>query len=109
MNDSRMDYVIRFNKRYLPVETKLSVSAEPNIVSQVSKYVYNSQVFLTDDRKRRVTGEYFHPGKVLIIDTEKIFMYDAKSNLVEEILDLNQITSKADLSLVKQIIRQKLN
>ena len=109
MNDSRMDYVIRFNKRYLPVETKLSVSAEPNIVSQVSKYVYNSQVFLTDDRKRRVTGEDFHPGKVLIIDTEKIFMYDAKSNLVEEILDLNQITSKADLSLVKQIIRQKLN
>ena len=108
MNDSYMDYVMRFDGKYIPVETKLSVSAEPDIVGQVNKYVFNSRVFLTVDEIRFVTGEDFHRGKVLIIDTEKMYMFDASTNRVYEILDLDNITSRADLDQVKQIIRSNL-
>ena len=108
INDSFMDYVIGFNGQYLPVEVKLAVSAEPNIIGQVSKYVHNSKVFLTDDGSRWVTEQDFHDGKVLIIDTEKLYMYDAESNSVTEIYDLDQLTSKKDLQTVKRVIASHL-
>ncbi len=108
INDSFMDYVISFNGKYLPVEVKLAVSAEPNIIGQVSKYVHNSTVYLTDDRSRFITGSDFHDGKVLIIDTDKLYMYDAATNSVFEIFDLDQLTAKGDLQTVKRAIASYL-
>ena len=108
IHDSFMDYVFRFNGKYLPVETKLAVSAEPDIIGQVSKYVSNSRVFLTSDEKRFVSGNGFHNGKVLIIDTDKIYMYDAAPDSVTEIYNLDQLTSKGDLQTVKRVIKSHL-
>ena len=107
MNDSFMDYAMLFNGKYLPVETKLSVSAEPNIIGQVRKYVYNSKVFL-DNEGKTVSGEQFHNGKVLIIDTEKMYIYDDKQKDVKEILDLDCIESKEDLKTAKNAIMAAL-
>ena len=100
-------YALR--RQVSPGRKKLSVAAEPNIVNQVSKYVYNSKVFLTDDGSRVVTGADFHPGKVMIIDTEHIFMFDSKTQTVNQIKDLDQIASKADLYSVEQVIRKNLS
>ena len=65
-------------------------------------------MFLTDDGSKVVTGDSFYPGKVLIIDTEKIYMFDSKTKSVSKILDLDRINSKTDLSTVKQVIRSNL-
>ena len=99
---------MRFDGKYLPVETKLSVNAEPNLIGQVRKYVFNSKVFLTEDGSRYVTSADFFPGKVLIIDTEKIYMYNAATNFVNAIFDLDQLKSKADLDKVEQAVRESL-
>ena len=106
--DSFMDYVISFNGKYLPVEVKLAISAEPNILGQVSKYVHNSKVYLTDDGNKCATEQDFHDGKVLVIDTDKLYMYDAASDVVTEIYNLDRITSKANLQEVKHIIKSNL-
>lgn len=108
MNDSFMDYVILFGGKYLPVETKLSAAVEPNLKGQVSKYVYNSSVYLKDDGSRTVSGEEFHDGKVLIIDTEKVYIYDAKKNSIDELYDLANLVAKEDLEEVKRIISSTL-
>ena len=108
MNDSFMDYVMRFDGKNLPVETKLSVANEPHILNQVSKYVYNSNVYLTQDGKRCVTGASFHDGKVLIIDTEKLYMFDSATNTIDDIFDLDNLIGKSDLDKVKQAIRSNL-
>ena len=99
-----MDYVVLFHGKYLPVETKLSVSAESNLIGQVSKYVYNSKVFLQNDSSQWITGEYFHEGKVLIIDTENVYMYDASVRQIKKIVSLDQLKSAEDLSRVRQMI-----
>jgi O-acetyl-ADP-ribose deacetylase (regulator of RNase III) len=104
INDSFMDYVVLFHGKYLPVETKLSVSAESNLIGQVSKYVHNSKVFLQNDSSQWITGEYFHEGKVLIIDTENVYMYDASVSQIKKIVDLDQLKSAKDLSGVRQMI-----
>lgn len=104
INDSFMDYVVLFHGKYLPVETKLSVSAESNLIGQVSKYVHNSKVFLQNDSSQWITGEYFHEGKVLIIDTENVYMYDASVRQIKKIVSLDQLKSAKDLSRVRQMI-----
>lgn len=104
IHDSFMDYVIRFEGKLLPVEVKLSVNAEPNIVGQVSKYVFNNNVFLTDDGSRCASGKEFHDGKVLIIDTEKLYWYEAESNKVNAIFDLDDLTDREILQNVRQVI-----
>ena len=108
ISDSFMDYVICFEGKYLPVETKLAVSAEPNIVGQVSKYVHNTNVFLTSDGKRCTSGDRFHDGKVLIIDTERMYIYDDRSNTVRGVFDLDMLKSKEELSTIKQMILAQL-
>ena len=45
----------------------------------------------------------------MIIDTENIFMFDSKTQTVNEIMDLDQIASKADLYSVEQVIRKNLS
>ena len=108
INDSFMDYVISFNGKYLPVEVKLAVSAEPNTIGQVSKYVHNSKVFLTDDGSRYITGRDFHDGKVLIIDTEKLYMYDDLTRTVAEIYELDSIIGNSDIAEVRKVIIENL-
>ncbi len=108
INDSFMDYVMLFDGKYLPVEVKLSVAAERNIVGQVSKYVYNSKVFLTLNESRPVTSEAFHPGKVLLIDTDKLYLFDKSTDTVDELCNLDRITSFRDLDMVKALIRKTL-
>ena len=108
INDSFMDYVMLFNGKYIPVEVKLAVSAEPNIIGQVSKYVHNSKVFLTDDGSRYITGRDFHDGKVLIIDTEKLYMYDDLTRTVAEIYELDSIIGNSDIAEVRKVIIENL-
>lgn len=108
INDSFMDYVMLFYGKYIPVEVKLAVSAEPNIIGQVSKYVHNSKVFLTDDGSRYITGRDFHDGKVLIIDTEKLYMYDDLTRTVAEIYELDSIIGNSDIAEVRKVIIENL-
>lgn len=108
INDSFMDYVIMFNHKYLPVEVKLSVLAEPNIKHQVSKYVYNTKVFLTVDGKKTTSAEKFNSGKVLIIDTDSVYLYDSTTDLVSNIFSLDTLTCKNDIVVLRNIIAEKL-
>lgn len=108
INDSFMDYVMRFEGKFLPVEVKLSVPAEPNIIGQVSKYVFNSRVFLDVYEKRIVSGDMFHPGKVLVIDTENVYMYDAKTDSIDKLFDLDRISSRSKLEAAKTLIKKAI-
>ena len=106
INDSFMDYVMLFDGKFLPVEVKLAVSAEPNIVDQVSKYVHNSCVYLADDGTRCADWREFHDGKVLIVDTDKIYMYDDTVGTLDDIYDLNELDSPKKLADIRQAIKK---
>lgn len=108
INDSFMDYVMLFDKKYLPVEVKLSVSAEPNILSQVRKYVHNTRIYLTHDRKRVINESDMHSTKVLIIDTDKIYVYDSLDDKISVVFTLDQIQSKDDLEELRKLLATKI-
>ena len=104
MNDSFMDYVIRFNGKFLPVEAKLLVNGSESLIkTQVSKYVNNSCIIL-DNKGRKITGSDRHPDKVLVIDKETIYMYDGKKDSLDVIFELKNLNNTADLKTVRNII-----
>ena len=108
INDSFMDYVFSFDGHYLPIETKLSVPAEKNIKEQVSKYVYNSEVFCEAHGDKTLDVNNFYPGEVLVVDTEAIYMYDARTNELGKIFDLDELTTMDDIWSVKNKMRSML-
>ena len=104
MTDSFMDYVIRFNGKFLPVEAKLLVNGSESLIkTQVSKYVNNSCIIL-DNKGRKITGSDCHPDKVLVIDKETIYMYDGKKDSLDVIFELKNLNNNADLKTVRNII-----
>ena len=108
MNDSFMDYVIRFNGKFLPVEAKLLVDGSESLIkAQVSKYVRNSSIIL-EDRGRIITSSDCHPDKVLVIDKETIYMYDGKKDRLDAVYDLKNLKNAADLKSIRNTIIQNL-
>ena len=94
---SRVDNVIRFFGRYLPVEVNLSVPSEYNIVAQVSKYCNDDEVFLDKMETRGISREFLYYNHVLIIDTQNLFLYDDRTGIVEDLYDLGDIHTMDDI------------
>ena len=94
---SRVDNVIRFQGRYLPVEVKLSVPCEIDLPGQVTKYCNDTTVYLTKDEKRSADGTLFFYNHVLVIDTNNLFLYDDRTAVVEDICNLDSIRTIGDI------------
>ena len=104
INDSFMDYVIRFNGKYLPVEAKILVNGnEQQIKAQANKYVHNSSIIL-DNKGRTITGADCHFGKVLVADTSDLYMYTDSDDSLEPICSLNDLKTADDLPKIRHII-----
>lgn len=107
INPSFIDNVFLYSGKYLAVEVKLSVHAEPNIHAQLSKYCYNTAIHLNKDG-RVITSAEMHPGKVLAIDTEMLYMYDAPTDTLNPIFQLDDLCSLNDLPKLKTAISAAL-
>lgn len=103
--DSFVDNLIFMNGKYLPVEVKLSVSAQQNLKSQVLKYCYDDMI---TTKSKTLFPNNLYSNRVLIIDTESLFVYDAKHDSLEKIFELDGLTNKASIHTLKTKILQKL-
>lgn len=107
--DSFMDYVIKFKGKFLPVEAKLSVGAEPHIKDQVGKYVFNTMILLDSEKGKQISGADCYPGKVLVADTDNLYMFTASDDSLVPIFTLNDLRSEDDIAEVVQSISKALN
>ena len=82
------------NGKYLPVEIKLSVSVEKDIDSQLMSYCNLTQLYLTQDK---VVMDNIYRDNVLVIDTDKIYIYYDKKRMLKEVLELDNIESNDDI------------
>ena len=98
---SRMDNVIRFYRRYLPVEVKLNLSIG-SIASQVTKYCNDDVVYLDAHEKTEVSGERFYYNHVLLIDVDNIFLYDDRTGTIDQICNLDDICTEEDIKLFRE-------
>ena len=89
------------NGKYLPVEIKLSVSAEKDINSQLMSYCNLKQLYLTADK---VVTDNIYKDNVLVIDTDKIYVYYDKKRMIKEVFELDDIESNDDIDNLRVII-----
>lgn len=96
-----VDNAIKLNGKYLPVEIKLSVSAEKNISSQLASYCNLKQLYLTADN---MVTENIYKDNVLVIDTDKIYIYYGKKNMLREVIELDNIEFNNDIIALRKVI-----
>lgn len=96
-----VDNVIKMNGKYLPVEIKLSVSAEKNIKNQLMSYCNLKQLYLTEDK---IVSDNIYENNVLVIDTVKIYLYYDPKRTLKEIFELDNIRSNEDIVNLREII-----
>lgn len=101
-----VDNVIKMNGKYLPVEIKLSVSAEKDINSQLTSYCNLKQLCLTADK---VVTDNIYKDNVLVIDTDKIYIYNDHKRMLKEVFELDDIESNNDIIKLKEVIINLLN
>lgn len=101
-----VDNVIKMNGKYLPVEIKLSVSAEKDINSQLASYCNLKQLCLTTDK---IVTDNIYKDNVLVIDTDKIYIYYDKEKALREVFGLDNIESNNDIVDLREIIINMLD
>lgn len=98
---SFVDNVIKINGKYLPIEVKLSISAEKNIVGQLEKYCQLKELKLSKDK---IISSGFYTEKVLVIDTEELYLYNDETKALLIITKLDELSTNNDIQLLRDRI-----
>lgn len=107
-NPPRVDNIIVFNGKYLPVEIKLSIHNEADIEGQVKQYCGLSKVVLEKEKNIENPLNQMYSTNVLIIDTEDIYLYDDKTNTILKIYNLDRITELKEIQNLRKTISELL-
>lgn len=99
---SRVDNIIRFHGRYLPVEVKLSFPDESNLIAQVKKYCNDDEVFLDKNEKRGVRKELLYNNHVLLIDRDLVCLYDDRTGTISNLYCFDDLKCIADINVFRQ-------
>lgn len=102
--DSFVDNVILFNGRYLPIEVKISINTEANLVGQIHKYCNLDTLYLDKRMNRMAPQSMVYRSNVLIIDTNAVFMYYDTDQSVKRLVDLQTLVYLSDLNKLRDAI-----
>ena len=104
-NKSFVDNVILIGGRYLPVEVKLRVGAEKDLIGQLRKYCGLDSLMLDAKKHRMAVHDRVVQHIVLVIDTNGVYWYHNDAKDVQQICLLDNITTHQDIqNLREQII-----
>lgn len=104
MNDSFVDNIILFRGKYLPVEVKININAEANIVHQLEKYCECDVIYRDSGVNKKIEQGNIYRDHVLVIDTTAVYLYDDRDKSLNEIYKLDSVKDVKDI----QYIREKL-
>lgn len=101
---TRVDNIIKFYGKYLPVEVKLNVSIEKDILGQCNSYCGCPSIDIGEKTiALDETWQY-----VLVIDRESAYLYSPRSNDLQKIIDLDDLNDKRDILSLRERIRSLL-
>ncbi len=101
MADSFVDNVILFDGKYIPAEIKLNVSNEPNITAQLERYCDFDTLFTNRGAKSSFPREKLHSRKIIVIDTENIFIFNCNDKNMTLVFGLDSLNRIADIFSAK--------
>ena len=105
VHPSYVDNVIKIHGLYLPVEVKLNIDAERDIIKQVKKYCELTKLYLNTATEELADNNSIASNNVLIIDVNNIYWFDYKRNTLEMLISLEEIKDEKDINIVKDRIK----
>lgn len=106
--DSYVDNIILFNGKYLPVEVKLNINTDPHLKTQVNKYCNVDECYLKPKDVEYIDYKSMYESNVLIIDTNNIYLYDAKKDDITTLYDLSRLKNTEDIMTIRHQITDRL-
>ena len=106
--DTFADNVIYINGKYIPVEVKLSIMAEPNIKGQVENYCNTDEIYIDFKRNKKILPKEVYNENVIVVDTEDIYVFDIDKYDLKHILSLNKLSKLSDVQKLKAAIINEL-
>ena len=107
-SDTFADNVIYINGKYVPVEIKLSISAESNIKGQVKNYCNTDEIYIDTKRNKKINPNQIYNKNVIVIDTEGVYIFNSDNYELKHILSLNALTNISDIQMLKKNILKEL-
>ena len=104
-----VDNVILIDGKYLPVEVKLNVNNEKDLVGQVKKYCDLSKLYLNSNSNELAPINLVIKPFVLIFDVNAIYLYDNRKGKNCKIFQLDNIRSEDNLTEVRSYLVEKIN
>ncbi|MBP3883500.1 MAG: NADAR family protein [Olsenella sp.] len=98
---ARVDNVVRFFGKYLPVEVKLSVSSEKDLPGQCRKYCHLKAIALGES----VDGSECYEDHVLVIDTDSIYLYEYDNHSIKVLKHLDDIRAISDIDAFREDLK----
>lgn len=96
------DNFITMNKKYLAVEVKLNIDTERDIQNQLEKYSFCNMVKL--DKKTTIYKKDIHQSYVLVIDMNRVCIYNSTSKTMLKLIDLDSIECMYDVRKLRNEI-----
>lgn len=91
-----------FHGKWCEVEVKLNFNAERDLIRQLNQYTDLERILL---EKERECTERIEKRFVIVIDTERIGIFDGYNKRIEMVAELDRLQNKLDLlALRKQLI-----
>ena len=81
----------------------MNAATEAHLFDQLRKYCGVEKMIAREGRK--LLAERIVQTKVIIIDTEKVYLYDNNASKMKESIHLDELKTKEDI----QLFRQKLD
>ena len=98
----RVDNVILFKGKYLPVEVKLNIDNEPDLPGQLDQYCCG-EVFLRQKAKA-LSSDKVYAKCVLVIDTEGLYLYSYGSSSLTLICPLSEVIYIGDIQRIREAL-----
>ena len=100
------DNCIFISGKYIPVEIKLNINTEKNLILQLEKYCHVERIKL--DKEKEIDTDSSYQDNVLVIDVNGIYIYDHKSKNIRIIENLDNIKCEYDIRKLREAVKSIL-
>ena len=104
-DNSRVDNVVKFYGKYLPVEVKLNVRGERDLPGQCRRYCRLKTIEL----RRPMDGSVCYTDHVFVIDTGAVYLYAYETHSVAELKSLDEFEEPADVLAFREELHEILH
>lgn len=92
---ARVDNVFEFCEKKILLEVKLNIALEDDLISQLNQYIRADYIRLSNAPNEQITD--FEKDFMFVIDVYSVYKYEAKTNKLLKLFDLDEIKSKDDI------------